>query len=119
MLKGCLCVLILVVMMGGCAQTTTKAPPVADQIRKQLDQSGIKGVTVAQDRTNGVVTLKGDVANQDAKTQAENIAKGLAGGQVVADEIAIVPSNAGHDARTLYADLDKGIQNNVDAALIQ
>jgi len=67
----------------------------------------------------GVVTLGGKVPNDAAKLQAESIAKDLAGGQVVADQIAVMPQNAGSDTRTLYADLDKGIQSNLDAAFIQ
>src|SRR5580700_8040494 len=119
MTKWCIGIVMLSVMLGGCSQTSTKSPAVASNISKSLDQAGIKNVSVTQDRDNGVVTLKGNVATQDIKNQAENIAKGVANGQVVADEIAVVPPNGGGDAKTLYADLDKGIQSNVDAALIQ
>lgn len=107
------------VIMAGCARTSTTSPAVADSVRKSLNDAGFKDVSVTQDRDKGVVTLGGHVPTADAKTQAESIAKGLAGGQVVADEIAVVPANAAGDTRTLYADLDKGIQNNLDAALIQ
>ena len=34
-------------------------------------------------------------------------------------EIAVVPIGAGGDAKTANADLDKGIEQNLDAALIQ
>jgi len=65
------------------------------------------------------VTLGGHVPTQDSQAQAESIAKGLAAGQVVADQIAVLPANATGDTRTVYADLDKGIQDNLDAALLQ
>jgi len=117
------CTLILATLaagfLGGCSSTPTKSPEVADAIRKSLNQSGLKNVSVTQDRDKGVITLAGNVADDNGKAQAESIAKGLAGGQVVADQIAVVPANATHDTRTLYTDLDKGIQSNLDAALIQ
>ena len=105
-------------ILAGCSQTPEKSPAVADAIRKSLDQAGLKDVSVTQDRDKGVVTLGGHVPTQDAQGQAESIAKGLASGQVVADQIAVLPANASGDTKTLYADLDKGIQNNLDAALL-
>ncbi len=99
--------------------STPQSPAVASNIRKSLDQAGLKNVSVSQDRTNGVVTLTGNVPSDDAKAQAESIAKSQAGGQVVADQIAVMPPNAPRETKTLYADLDKGIENNLDAALIQ
>ena len=41
------------------------------------------------------------------------------GGQVVANEISIIPPGAEHDSKTVDSDLDKGIGNNLDAALIE
>jgi osmotically-inducible protein OsmY len=120
MLRLCSSVLALVIMgiLAGCSQTPEKSPSVADAIRKSLDQAGLKDVSVTQDRDKGVVTLGGHVPTPDAQGQAESIAKGLAGGQVVADQIAVLPANASGDTKTVYADLDKGIQNNLDAALL-
>ncbi len=117
--KTCLCVpmVIAIAAMAGCS--STKSPSVADTIRKQLNQAGLKDVSVSQDRDKGVVTLGGKVPSDASKSQAESIAKGSAGGQVVADEIAVIPANGAGDTRTLYADLDKGIEGNLDAALIQ
>lgn len=105
-------------MMAGCS-STPKSPAVADNVRKSLNQAGLKDVSVTQDRDKGVVTLSGHVPTDDAKAQAESIAKGLAAGQVVADQIAVLPSNAPGETKVLYADLDKGIESNLDAALIQ
>jgi osmotically-inducible protein OsmY len=65
------------------------------------------------------VTLGGHVAADADKSQAESIAKSIAGGQVVADEIAVLPAGAEHDTKTVNSDLDKGIEKNLDAALIQ
>jgi hyperosmotically inducible protein len=104
-------------ILAGCA--TQKSPSVVSATRKALDQAGLKEVSVTQDRDKGVVTLGGKVADEGAKSQAQSIAQGVAGGQVVANQIAVIPQNASSDTRTLYADLDKGIQSNLDAALIQ
>jgi hyperosmotically inducible protein len=104
--------------LAGCS-TTTKTPDVADAIRKSLDVPNLKGVTVSQDRDKGVVTLTGHVASDNDKAQAESIAKSMAAGQVVADEIRVLPPGAEREARTVDADLDKAIEKNLDAALIQ
>jgi osmotically-inducible protein OsmY len=53
------------------------------------------------------------------KAQAEALARSLAGAQVVANQIAVVPVGGEGDAKTVNADLDKGIEQNLDAALIQ
>jgi len=105
-------------MFAGCSQTA-KAPDVSGNIRRSLDQAGLKRVTVNQDRDKGVVTLGGQVEGDGDKAQAESVARAIAGGQVVADEIAVVPSADASDARKLNSDLDKGIEQNMDAALIQ
>ena len=102
----------------GCSRTSIKSPDVAGNIRKSLDQAGLKDVSVSQDRDKGVVTLGGHVVADDAKTQAESIATSMAGGQVVSDQIAVIPQGAESDAKTVNSDLDKGIEKNLDAALI-
>jgi hyperosmotically inducible protein len=102
----------------GCSDTN-KSPDVAGDIRKSLDQSGLKDVSVSQDRDKGVVTLSGHVPNDGDKSQAESIAKSIANGQVVADQIVILPPGKESDARSVNSDLDKGIDKNLDAALIQ
>ncbi len=64
------------------------------------------------------MTLGGQVASDNAKTDAENLAKSFAGAQVVADQIAVVPVGVEKEARAVNADVDKGIEKNLDAALI-
>jgi hyperosmotically inducible protein len=73
---------------------------------------------VSQDRTKGVVTLKGNVPSDDQRARAEAVAKANADGQVVADEIAVVPPGA-NDAKAVNSDLDSAIAKNLDAALLQ
>jgi osmotically-inducible protein OsmY len=105
-------------VLAGCG-ATAKSPEVSDNIRTSLDQAGLKDVSVSQDRDKGVVTLGGTVTNEHDKLQAESLAKSLAGSQVVADQIAVLPVGAEKDAKAMNSDLDAGIEKNRDAALIQ
>jgi len=117
----CLTLLALLVVgaLVGCSTTSTKSPDVADSIRKSLDQANLKDVSVSQDRDKGVVTLGGNVASEGDKSQAESIAKSIASGQVVANQIGVIPPGAESDAKAVNEDLDKGAEKNLDAALIQ
>jgi hyperosmotically inducible protein len=127
--------LLAVGILAGCSQTATKSPDVSDSIRKSLDQAGFKDVTISQDRDKGIVTLGGQVASGNDKSQAESLAKSLAGAQVVADQIAVIPDKvtgvildglklnsklkvgAEKEAKAVNSDLDKGIEKNLDAAI--
>ncbi|MGA3050205.1 MAG: BON domain-containing protein [Terracidiphilus sp.] len=106
-------------MIMGCQRSTGLSPDVSSSIRKSLDQAGLKQVSVSQDRDKGIVTLGGQVANASDKSQAESLATNLAGGQVVADQIAVIPLGGGSDAKAVNSDLDQGIEKNLDAVLIQ
>ena len=111
--------LFAAVLLVGCFGTTGKSPDVSDSIRKSLDQAGLKDVSVSQDRDKGVVALGGHVAADAEKAQAESIAKSIAAGQVVANQIAVMPPGGESVATAINFDLDKGIENNLEAALIQ
>jgi hyperosmotically inducible periplasmic protein len=104
--------------LSGCAGSA-KSPDVADNIRHSLDASGMNNVSVSQDREKGVVTLNGHVDTDSQKTEAERLAKTIAVGQVVADQIAVVPPGAASDAKAINSDVDSAIEKNLDAALIQ
>jgi hyperosmotically inducible periplasmic protein len=115
-----LCLTLLVIgALAGCSETSKKSPDVSDGIRKSLDQARLTDVSVSQDRDKGVVTLSGHVAADADKAHAESLAKSLAAGQVVANEIAVRPPGLEREAKTVTADLDKGIEQNLDAALIE
>jgi osmotically-inducible protein OsmY len=102
----------------GCSTTSTKAADISEGIRTSLDQAGLKDVSITQDRDKGVVTLGGHVAAQGEKSRAESIAKSIAGAQVVSNQIAVIPPGAESDAKKVNSDLDKGIESNLDATLI-
>jgi hyperosmotically inducible protein len=108
---------VIILLMAGCAGTSA-SPDVSGQIRKSLDEAGLKNVSVSQDRTKGVVTLTGSLDSDEQKSQAEAIGKANAAGQVVADEIAVTPPGA-NDPRTVNSDIDKAIGADLDARLIQ
>ena len=104
-------------LLAGCSGTTA-SPEVSDSIRKSLDQAGLQHVSVDQNRDKGIVTLGGQVASEDDKARAESIARSIAGDQVVANQIAVVPVGMEKEAKAVNSDLDKGIEANLDAALI-
>ena len=110
---------VLGTVLAGCSTAPRKSPDVADDIRHGLDQAGLKYVSVSQDRDKGVVTLGGHVPADGDKAQAESIAKSAADGQVVANQVAVTPPGGGSEARDVNADLDKAIEKNLDAALIE
>jgi osmotically-inducible protein OsmY len=110
--------LAVALALAGCS-STTKSPEVASSIRKSLDQAGYKDVSVAQDREKGVVTLTGHVPGDNDKAQAEQLAKSMAAGQVVADEISVLPPGDASEAKTINSDVDKAIEKLLDATLIQ
>ena len=101
----------------GCS-TAPKSPDVTDAIRKSLDQPAFKDVSVSQDRDKGVVTLDGHVASDGDKSAAESVARSNAAGQVIANQIAVIPPSDESDAKAVNSDLDGGIKKNLDAALV-
>jgi osmotically-inducible protein OsmY len=114
--------LLAVVVIGtlaGCSIRSTRAADVSGGVRTSLDQAGLKDVSVTQDHDKGVVTLGGHVAADGDKSQAESIAKSIAGAQVVSNQIEVIPPGAEHIAKKVDSDLDKGIEGNLDAALLQ
>src|SRR5271166_3588391 len=121
MLKPSLSLLAVVVIgtLAGCSKSSNRSASVSGGIRTSLDQAGLKGVSVSEDHDKGVVTLGGHVAADADKTQADSIARSMAGAEVVANQIAVIRPGAEHDAKKMSSDLDKGIEGNLDAALLQ
>jgi hyperosmotically inducible periplasmic protein len=111
--------LLILAGLAACSNTPTKSPDVTDNLRRSLDQAGLKDVSVSQDRDKGVVTLTGTTASESDKSQAESIAKSIAGPQVVSDQIAVRPPGDESTAKKVDSDLDKGIEKNFDAVLVR
>jgi len=118
--RSYLSVLAVVVVgtLAGCS-SFNKAADVSGDIRTSMEQAGLKGVTVSQDRDKGVVTLGGNVTSDDDKAKAESIARSMSGAQVVSNQIAVLPLGAENVAHKVNVDLDEGIASNLDAALIK
>jgi hyperosmotically inducible periplasmic protein len=114
-----LVILILTMACGFACTNKAKAPDVSASVRQALDQAGLRDVSVTQDRDQNVVTLTGNVATDSEKTQAESIARSIAGNQVVSNEIGVRPAGNESTAKKVDSDLDQGIDKNVDAALVQ
>ena len=102
----------------GCS-TAPKAPDVAANVRGALTQAGLRDISATQDRDKGVVTLTGHVTSDNDKLRAESVARSVAGQQVVANQIEVLPPGVEAEAKKVNAALDKGISANMDAALIQ
>jgi hyperosmotically inducible protein len=102
-----------------CSEKPSKAPDVTSDIRHSLDQAGLTDVSVSQDRDKSVVTLTGNVGNDDDKTRAESIARSIAGTEVVSNEIGVRPSGDQATAKKVDSDLDSGIDKNLEAMLVQ
>ncbi|HVH85455.1 MAG TPA: BON domain-containing protein [Terriglobales bacterium] len=100
-----------------CSQQKANAPDVSDQIKDSLKANNLGDVKVSEDRSKGVITLSGDVKDEQAKAQAEDIAKQNAGGLIVANEIGVRPAGAEGEAKKIDNNLDKGIEDNLRAAL--
>jgi osmotically-inducible protein OsmY len=118
--KPCLSFLAVVVIgaLAGCSIRSTRTADVLGGVRTLLDQVGLKDVSVTQDHDKGVVTLGGHVAADPDKSEAESIAKSIAGAQVVSNQIEVIPPGAERVAKRVDSDLDKGIEGNPDAALL-
>lgn len=101
-----------------CSNSTAKSPDVASSVRAALDQAGLKEISVSQDRDKGVITLTGTTLSQSNKEQAETIAKSIAGSEVVADQVSVNPPGDDGTTKKVDADIDKGIADNLDAALV-
>jgi osmotically-inducible protein OsmY len=120
-MKPCLMLLAVLAfgILSGCATNSTQSPDITADLRKALDQAGLQDVSTGQDRENHVVTLGGHVASAGDKQQAQAIATQLAGIQVVRNQIEILPVGGVKDTKAIDTDLDKGIERNLDAVLIQ
>jgi hyperosmotically inducible protein len=103
-----------VMAVAGCNKPSH--PDEKSAVNDALKNNNLGSISVSQDRDKGVMTLKGDVASQDMKNQAENIAKQAAPDYTVADEIGVRPpgeSNAG----SVASNLDSAIEDNYKAMI--
>jgi len=106
-------------MLAACSTARIEAADLSDTIHTALSRAGLKDVSVSQDREKGVVTLGGHVTADADKSQAAAIAKSIAGNQVVANEIAVVPRHNESDTKKVNSALDDAIKSSLDVELIR
>ena len=111
--------LLAAVFTIACSQQKANTPDVTDQIKDSLKANNLGDVKVTEDKDKGVVTLSGDVKSDEEKTQAEDIARKSAGGLIVANEIGVRPQGSEGAAKTVDKNLDKGIEDNLRAAIAE
>ncbi len=100
-------------VIAGCNKTH---PDEKSAVVNSLDNQKLGSVSVSQDRDKGVMTLKGDVASDDQKQQAESIAKQAAPDYTIANEIGVRPPEAAN-AGAVASNLDSAIEDNFKAAI--
>ena len=78
------------------ADDSAKSAEISANIRKSLDEAGLKQVSAIHDHRSGMVTLAGEAQSEDEKAKAESIAKSMSGGHTVSNHIAVMPMGPGH-----------------------
>jgi hyperosmotically inducible periplasmic protein len=102
-----------VIVIAGCQKSH---PDEKSAVNQALNSSNYSSIDVSQDRDKGVITLKGDVANQDDKTKAGELAKQAAPDYTVANEIGVRPPQASN-AGSVASNIDSAIEDNFKAAI--
>ena len=100
-------------LVAGCNLThpDEKAP-----VNEALKGSNLSNIDVSQDRTKGVITLKGNVATEDDKKSAAQVAQRAAPDYTVANEIGVRPPQE-PTAGQVDSRLDSAIEDNFKAAI--
>src|SRR3954471_9868294 len=101
--------------IAGCNNKTSH-PDEKSAVTNSLNSNNLNAVSVSQDRDKGVMTLKGDVADADAKAQAESLAKQAAPDYTGANEIGVRTPQAAN-AGAVASNLDSAIEDNFKAAI--
>jgi hyperosmotically inducible periplasmic protein len=102
------------VAVAGCNK---QYPDEKTSVTNAMSTNNLNSVSVSQDRQKGVMTLTGNVASDDQKTQAENLAKQAAPDYTVADEIGVQPPGDQSQAKSVASSLDSAIEDNYKATL--
>jgi hyperosmotically inducible protein len=92
-------------------------PDEKTSVTNAMSSNNLNSVSVSQDRQKGVMTLTGNLASDDQKTQAENLAKQAAPDYTIADEIGVQPPGDQGQAAAVSSSLDSGIEDNFKATL--
>jgi hyperosmotically inducible periplasmic protein len=107
---------LTLILTFGCSQQRATNPSVKDNVSKSLENAGFKDINIDEDRDKGVITIKGQVATQDDKTRAEDIARQAAGNSVVANELLVTGTNEDR-AEDVASATDDAIEAEFDAMI--
>jgi len=110
---GALGVLFCGLAIAGCHN---QHPDEKAAVKDSLKNNSLGSVDVWQDRDKGVITLKGNVDSDAAKSQAESLAKQAAPDYTIADEIGVRPPGA-NDAGSVASKRDSAIEDNFEASI--
>jgi hyperosmotically inducible periplasmic protein len=116
LLLGSAAVLAGALAIAGCHNQPAHADE-KSAVTTSLNNNNLNSVSVSQDRDKGVMTLTGDVASDDQKSQAENLAKQAAPDYTIADEIGVRPVGDKSQAGAVDSNLDSGIEDNFKAEI--
>ncbi len=107
--------LVAIATFSGCATSSAKSADVSASIKTSLADAGLKNISVVQDRHKAVVTLTGQVLSEMQRSEAESIARSMAAGEIVGNEIEVTPASDG----PTNAEFDGEIGTQVRAVLLQ
>lgn len=115
LLVGPVVVLAGALAIGGC-RSAAHPDEKSAVVNSLKNDNNLNNVSVSQDRDKGVMTLKGDVATEGQKDQAEGYAKQAAPDYTIANEIGVRPP-AANQAGAVASDLDSAIEDNFKASI--
>lgn len=115
-LSGSVAVLAGVLVISGCNNKPAH-PDEKSAVTNALNSNNLGDISVSQDQSKGVMTLTGNVASADQKSEAETLVKQAAPDYAVANNIGVRPPGAESQAKAVDSNLDSGIEDNFKASL--
>jgi hyperosmotically inducible protein len=115
--KFCSVLLVAAVALSFASCSRSNNPSVKDNVVQALKQAGFGDINVDEDRDKGVITLKGEVQNQEDKARASQVAQGAAGSRVIANELSVRPPGAESTAKDIQSNTDDAIKDHWKAAV--
>src|SRR5688572_3021160 len=111
-----ICTLVAgLIVLAGCQQNRTQAD-VKDSVEKSFEQAKLDDVNVDSNTEQRTLTLKGEVKTDADKQRAEQLAREVASGWVIANEIAVRPEGAmGDRAEDVDDAKDSAIKASLDS----
>jgi hyperosmotically inducible protein len=101
-------------VIAGCQNSSH--PDEKSAVTNSLNSNNLSSIDVSQDRDKGVMTLKGNVASDNDRQQAEAIARQSAPDYTIANEIGVRPPDA-QNAGAVASNLDSAIEDNFKASI--